>query len=185
VLEAAAAVIAEQGYDAATMAGIAARAGAPIGSLYRFFPNKETLAEALVQRFVRLVNEAYDALDRQVATKSLDYLADALLDFKTSLEPESRAVVALLEGGSDWPAKRRRFRELTLRRIVRCLVLWAPALPLAEAGDVAVVLLHNMKTMKNLRLGRDVPVSAGAATELRRMNRVYLLDRLGAFRGAS
>ncbi len=40
LLEAGAAVIAERGYDAATMAEIGVRAKAPIGSLYRFFPNK-------------------------------------------------------------------------------------------------------------------------------------------------
>jgi AcrR family transcriptional regulator len=42
-MEAAAAVIAERGFESATMAEIAARAGAQIGSLYRFFPNKEVL----------------------------------------------------------------------------------------------------------------------------------------------
>jgi len=45
ILEAAAAVIAEEGYEGATMAEIAARSGTKIGSLYRFFPNKESLAD--------------------------------------------------------------------------------------------------------------------------------------------
>src|ERR1700744_2850525 len=71
VLEAAAAVIAEEGYDAATMAQIAARARSPIGSLYRFFPNKEILAEALIRRYAVLVNETFDAFDRQVDQTSL------------------------------------------------------------------------------------------------------------------
>ena len=39
LLRAGADVIAERGFEAATMAEIAARAGAQIGSLYRFFPN--------------------------------------------------------------------------------------------------------------------------------------------------
>ncbi|HXM07797.1 MAG TPA: TetR family transcriptional regulator, partial [Candidatus Acidoferrum sp.] len=39
LMEAGAAEIAERGFEGATMAAIAARAGAPIGSLYRFFPN--------------------------------------------------------------------------------------------------------------------------------------------------
>ena len=38
LLEAGAAVIAERGYEAATMAEVAARAGAPIGSLYQILP---------------------------------------------------------------------------------------------------------------------------------------------------
>ncbi len=47
LLQAAAAVFAEKGYEAATMTEIAARAGAPIGSLYQFFPVKEALADTL------------------------------------------------------------------------------------------------------------------------------------------
>ncbi len=47
LMAAAAEVFAENGYDAATMTEIAARAGASIGSLYQFFPTKELIAEAL------------------------------------------------------------------------------------------------------------------------------------------
>jgi hypothetical protein len=45
ILEAAAAVIGEKGYEGATMAEIAARSATKIGSLYRFFPNQESVAE--------------------------------------------------------------------------------------------------------------------------------------------
>ena len=49
LLAAGAAVFAERGYAAATMTESAARAEAPIGSLYQFFPSKEALADTLVQ----------------------------------------------------------------------------------------------------------------------------------------
>ena len=51
VLEAAAAVIAEVGYETATMTEMAERAGASIGALYQYFPNKEAIARALRQQF--------------------------------------------------------------------------------------------------------------------------------------
>ena len=51
LLEAAAAIFAEVGYDAATMRDIAARAGASIGSLYQFFPNKEVVARAMKTQY--------------------------------------------------------------------------------------------------------------------------------------
>src|SRR6202044_4237095 len=51
LLQAAAAVFQERGFEAATMAEIAARADAKIGSLYRFFPNKDAVAEALMRRY--------------------------------------------------------------------------------------------------------------------------------------
>lgn len=53
LLEAAAKVIAEKGYEVATMAEIAAHAGALVGSLYHFFPNKEVLADALIDGSAR------------------------------------------------------------------------------------------------------------------------------------
>ena len=55
LLQAAAAVFAEKGYEAATMTEIALRAGASIGSLYQFFPVKEALADTLVQNYVALL----------------------------------------------------------------------------------------------------------------------------------
>src|SRR5580700_10899327 len=65
LLEAAAAVFAEKGYEAATMTEIAARAGAPIGSLYQFFPAKETLADVLVQNFVAMLAADLAALEER------------------------------------------------------------------------------------------------------------------------
>src|SRR6202522_2733611 len=74
LLEAAAAVFGEKGYEAATMTEIAARAGAPIGSLYQFFPVKEVLADTLVQNYVALLTtdmEALEARARDMDTQDL------------------------------------------------------------------------------------------------------------------
>ena len=45
LLDAAAATFLEKGFDAATTSEIAERAGASIGSLYQFFPTKESVAD--------------------------------------------------------------------------------------------------------------------------------------------
>jgi AcrR family transcriptional regulator len=179
VLEAAAAVIAEKGYDAATMAEIAVLAKAPIGSLYRFFPNKEILADALIQRYVVLVNEAFDAIEQQAPLHSTDFVADAILDLGTRWHDETKAMVGLLESRSDWSARRQKFRELVLGRIAGILRQRSSTLSENAARDVAVILLHHMKIMKSFKSGRDVPNSPGAADELRRMNRWYVAHRLG------
>src|ERR1700691_2856064 len=63
LLTAAAAVFGEKGYEAATMTEIAARAGAPIGSLYQFFPAKEVLADTLVQNYVALLESDLQELE--------------------------------------------------------------------------------------------------------------------------
>jgi AcrR family transcriptional regulator len=55
ILDAAGELIAEVGMEAATMQAIADRAGASMGSLYHFFPNKDALVEALARRIVSVV----------------------------------------------------------------------------------------------------------------------------------
>lgn len=51
ILDAADAVFLEMGYAVATTNHVAARAGTSIGSLYRFFPDKEALLVALAARY--------------------------------------------------------------------------------------------------------------------------------------
>ena len=51
LLEAAATIFAEVGYEAATMRDIAGHAGASIGSLYQFFPNKDVVARAIKTQY--------------------------------------------------------------------------------------------------------------------------------------
>ena len=63
-------VFAEKGYEAATMTEIAARAAAPIGSLYQFFPVKEALADTLVRNYAALL--AADLRTLESAARGMD-----------------------------------------------------------------------------------------------------------------
>src|SRR5271168_5636245 len=72
LMDAAAAVIAERGFESATMAEIAARAGAQIGSLYRFFPNKEIIADALIHRYGERIEEAFGKIEVQATSLSVN-----------------------------------------------------------------------------------------------------------------
>src|SRR5947207_6216457 len=78
LLAAAVGVFAENGYDAATMTGIAARAGASIGSLYQFFPTKELIAEALHAQYSDDFAAMLAGLAPRVAGKPGAALADVL-----------------------------------------------------------------------------------------------------------
>lgn len=51
ILTGAAQVLVEHGYEGATTARVAERAGVSVGSLYQYFPNKEALVAALVERY--------------------------------------------------------------------------------------------------------------------------------------
>ncbi|MDB6086693.1 MAG: transcriptional regulator, partial [Gammaproteobacteria bacterium] len=111
LLSAAAQVINERGYDSATMAEIAERADAKIFSLYRFFPTKEVLAEALLQRYAELYETAYDEIDAQARTASTAELADLLIGFGARIREQTPALTALLDARSEWSQKRMAFRE--------------------------------------------------------------------------
>src|ERR1700741_123015 len=101
LMEAAAAVIQERGFEAATMAEIAERADAKIGSLYRFFPNKDAVAEALVQHFGEFLEAEYDRTSAQAKEASPEVLADLLIDLLVRLFPQTKAMTALLESRTD------------------------------------------------------------------------------------
>ena len=62
LLRAAEHLFATTGYDATPMSGIAQVAGASIGSLYQFFPSKESLGNALFLKYMKELSEQIAAL---------------------------------------------------------------------------------------------------------------------------
>jgi AcrR family transcriptional regulator len=179
LLEAGALVIAEKGFQAATMAEIASKAGAPIGSLYRFFPNKQILADALLARFGELIRAGFEKINGRIKSMSTAALADSLLDMLVDLHGEKPAIRALLEGHSDWSAKRKEFRNAMRRHIAETLTLRCPKLDSTVAKNMAVIILQNMKTVSVLHRELREDERSGALEELRDMIRLYLADRLG------
>ncbi|NUP04515.1 MAG: TetR/AcrR family transcriptional regulator [Polyangiaceae bacterium] len=64
ILEATIHILLSRGYEGTTTIAVAERAGVSVGSLYQYFPNKEALVAALVERHVaELVACITDALD--------------------------------------------------------------------------------------------------------------------------
>jgi AcrR family transcriptional regulator len=184
LMAAAAKVNQERGFEAATMAEIAARADTKIGSLYRFFPNKEVLADALMQRYSALREAQCAEIDARASVMPLDELADRLVNSIAEIHDETKALVALLDARSEWAGKRLEYREKALKHIAHTRQLRAPSLPDESARDIAVVLLNNMKTMVAMTLDQSAPSSPGGADELRLMNRLYLAHKLAAYESA-
>jgi AcrR family transcriptional regulator len=155
------------------MAEIAARADANINSLYRFFPNKDAVAEALMRRYAKALQSEYDAVHAHAADAAPEELADILIDLMVKLHPQARALTALLDSRTDWTEVRERLRALALAGIKTALTTCAPDLDDKEAEDVAAVVLNNMKTMVGMTM-KGAPTTPGAPDQLRLMNRLYL-----------
>src|ERR1700739_1954647 len=111
LLQPAAAVFAEKGYEAATMTEIAARAGAPIGSLYQFFPAKEALADTLVQNCAALWAADLRALAARASDIDTKTLVEALFGLVRGRPRERAAVLLLAEAPVGRGARRGRLRQ--------------------------------------------------------------------------
>jgi AcrR family transcriptional regulator len=81
LLNAAEQLFAEVGYDNTTTNAIAARADTSIGSLYQFFPNKEAILYAVIQRYLREMREFFDQnlTPEVVGTIRLDEFLERLI----------------------------------------------------------------------------------------------------------
>src|SRR5579859_5809340 len=81
ILEAAAHVFQEVGFDAATTDMIAQRAHTAIGSLYDFFPNKEAIAQRLCEQFCEELRVLFEGiLTDELVQVPLSQLIDDILD---------------------------------------------------------------------------------------------------------
>jgi AcrR family transcriptional regulator len=178
ILEAAAAVIAEKGYDGATMAEIAARSGTKIGSLYRFFPNKESLADTIVVSARENLDAVFDRFDAGVRALSIRALADDLMALIVELFTRP-AFMKLLDAGQDWSVKREEFRSAMVQRTARTLMIHTPHLSKKSAADIAIVIVLNVKTVATHQALFDQS-APGAPEAFRDMTRLYLRSRLGS-----
>lgn len=96
LLTAAVEEFAAAGYDAATMSGIAKRAGSPIGSLYQFFPDKPAVARALRTRHAQHVEAAL----LEIETSSVDEFVTRFVDAMAGFVDTHPAFLPLLDAPS-------------------------------------------------------------------------------------
>jgi len=97
LLQAAAAIFAEVGFEAATMRDIAERAGASIGSLYKFFPNKEVVARAIKTRYCQELKELWAGLGAMSPKTTTSRLVDQFLKVTMRAIEEHPAIIRLMD----------------------------------------------------------------------------------------
>lgn len=86
ILNAAAAIVADEGVDNLKVGDIAKRAGVPLGTLYQFFARKDDIIFALAQRFAEgfetVLKNSLSGINPDVGwRKLLDLLLDAYADY--------------------------------------------------------------------------------------------------------
>ncbi|MCX8559413.1 TetR/AcrR family transcriptional regulator [Mycolicibacterium mucogenicum] len=80
ILDAAEALLTEQGYEAATLKAIGERAGIPTASLYHYFPDRHQVDAALAQRHLRELDAQISASVSDSKLRTLSDAIDAIVD---------------------------------------------------------------------------------------------------------
>ena len=147
-LRAAASVVAEVGYEQATMCAIAERAHSCIGSLYQFFPNKQSVAEALREQYIKEVEQSWMSLERDAANLSTEKLVCRLVNLQLEIVKSHPALLALLDvpPTSRTPAR----RELIRARIASVLIAHKPRMSERSAQRTASVVQQVSKGLLTL-----------------------------------
>ena len=150
ILDAAAQLFSEVGYEAATTNAIAARAGISPGSLYQFFPNKEAIADGLAARYTEVVTAAHGSALTDVEGLALDALVDRVVDTIVAFNVENPAYKALLADPAvpaRLSAASQRLHETLVARVEAIIATRAPHLTASDARRNAVVIVQMFKAM--------------------------------------
>ena len=169
LLQAGAEVFAERGFDAATMTEIAARAGASIGSLYQFFPNKDVLADMLHEANINAIAHLLDAAGDSAAKATPGVVADSILAQLSDFLLGHPEFATLSERRNSSPENKIYVRDLIRGKISHLLQIASPPLLPKNADTFAVIILHLMKALVAIHQEAGLENRAAAISSLRNM----------------
>lgn len=185
LLDAAASLFADSGYEATTTNAIAERAGVSIGSLYRYFPDRKALLGALADRHLRKMRGLHDRVFTPDAVYlPLPVLLDRLVDPFVELHTECPAFAHLLLGSDTSPDIASASCELEEEIVDRLAGLYgrlAPGLDPARARLVASVSKASVKAlMSGVAAQPSADARAALVAETKRMLLAYLTSVIDA-----
>jgi len=182
LLNAAEQLFATSGYEATTMNAIASLAGSAIGSLYQFFPNKESIASALLDRYTDGIIAAMDQWQSSLPDTPREF-ASGLISVVHGYVSKLPAIGALAETPATVPGS---YRMDRLSEGVReLLIKFDPAIKHSDLSAIALATSFILRA--TLQGNRMVQKSKGAAfrREMQRALGSYLEERIGSGATAS
>ena len=179
LLEAAIQVLPKLGAARLTTTAVAARAGVSVGTLYQYFPNKQVLLHAVLERHLNQILDAVMRVCEQAHGAALAVMARALVSGFLDAKFERPEASAALYAVSLYPASGA--LQLRLSRRARAAI----ANMLASAGDAAFVDVDEAAAMVYAALsgasramlegGPAKAMEAGLRKQLGVMCEAYLL----------
>ncbi len=182
IIDAATALFAEKGYDAATMTEIAARGEHGDRLALSVLPDQIGTGRRAARRYGEQATAAFVELARRAPALPPPALADALVDILFHLQSNRAAVLVLAEATGDVDGRRAALRNAARRQIAAILLAASSAvLSPARAETMAILILHMAKPVPGL--DREEPELADRlVAEARRLIRLYLTDALSPSR---
>jgi AcrR family transcriptional regulator len=178
ILDAAAELFVESGYDRITADTIAARANTSVGGLYRFFPDKLAIFQALLDRYFQQLRDLSAALHTEAVTQLplADYI-ELLVDgfdrfvsenpgFKTAFV-QSRLIAATDRIATEF------YREFAGQLIVY-LTARNPDLDPAQRELIARIFIEVAWTLDLLALSSDLNFQKRVLVESKKLLLAYL-----------
>jgi AcrR family transcriptional regulator len=178
LLDAADALFGEVGYEAATTNAIARRAGASVGSLYQFFPDKEAILRALAARYREQLRAVHDAvLNAETARLPWPALYDRIVDALADFHAAHPGFRPLFHGSTTSAELARAAAELDAECVRRADAMMAAGLPDLDPERRRLYAVLNVEVLKALlRVAEsgDRAWRARVIAEAKRMLHAYM-----------
>jgi len=182
VLDAADELLASDGAAAFTTTRIAAAAGVPIGSVYRFFDDKESIVEALAIRYWRDFDDLVAGVAVADERDPLPDPAGAVLEVLAAGFRARPGFLALWYGGLRTERVRdatRQARTAIAASIERILAVHWPAAPESSRATAATMVVLAGDGLLREAFRRDRGGDSRLLAEAKLMLDAYLAARLG------
>lgn len=133
LLDAAAEILAEGGYDALTTNRVAELAGIPIGSLYQFFPDKQAVVAALSDRYGEAIRRlCEDTLTEDLARRDLRGFIGEMVEGISRIQTRNAGFLCVFSGDASsgpYAELARSLRGIMARHLDRVLGEAYPKVP--------------------------------------------------------
>jgi AcrR family transcriptional regulator len=168
-------LFAERDYASVTMTEIAAQSATAIGSLYRFFPTKEALAAAILDRYGTLLIGALDQVVSEVGSMTAAQVADAVVTLMRDLRHERAAALALIGVQKNGSALRLALQTDMIARLTAILKARSQAPASVSMEPQAWLLLYALKAIRSLDQDRP-DLAAEVEADGRRLIEFYIAE---------
>jgi AcrR family transcriptional regulator len=172
-LQVASQLMREVGYDATTMTEIAERSGTSIGGLYHYFPDKNSIAIALLNQYAAEVEGFWQPILARAKEVNHEQFADLVLEGVIQFLEERPAYLKLLAAQiqtSGNSAARRALRAA----FANALQVKNPSLSEDRALLAANVVLEIIRGMKTRYTEASVREKAAVVAEFRKILAFYM-----------